>query len=106
MSTRSHAWPHALLVQCSDCTAVIRMEKKKLSGTRLMEEERTTSVTSYVLSGSGDSLVAVAIRFGLGGSRFETRWGREVFSSRYPPTPTLGPSQPPLQWLIGALYLG
>ena len=80
-----------------DCTAVIRTVKEKISGTRLVEEELATTVTSCVRSGGGDSVVGLAIRYGLGGSEFEPRWGREVFSSLYPPTPALGPTQPPVQ---------
>jgi hypothetical protein len=43
-----------------------------------------------------DSSVGIATRYGLEGLGIEFRWGR-VFP--HPPRPTLGPSQPPIQWV-------
>jgi hypothetical protein len=41
------------------------------------------------------SVVSIATRYGLDGSRFEPRWGKEIFSPQ-PSRPTLGSSQPPI----------
>jgi len=45
------------------------------------------------------SVVSITTRYGLDGSRFEPRWGREIFFSPQPSRPTLGSSQPPIKWI-------
>jgi hypothetical protein len=51
--------------------------------------------------GRGSS-VGIATGYGLDGPGIESRWGRDVpHLSR----PTLGPTQPPVQWVLG-LYRG
>jgi len=45
-----------------------------------------------------DSSVGIATRYGLAGPGIESRWGRDFpHTSR----PTLGPTQPPIQWVPG-----
>jgi hypothetical protein len=45
-----------------------------------------------------DSVVGIATRYGLDGPGFESRWGRDFpLLSK----PTLGPTQPPIQWVPG-----
>jgi len=51
--------------------------------------------------GHGSS-VGIATRYGLDGPEIESRWGRDF---PQPSTPTLGPTQPPVQWVPG-LYRG
>jgi hypothetical protein len=50
-----------------------------------------------------DSVVGIASRYGLEGSGFETRWWRDF---THPPSPTLGPTQLPVQWVLGATSRG
>jgi hypothetical protein len=45
-----------------------------------------------------DSSVGIATRYGLDGPGIESRWGRD-FSQ--PSRPAPGPTQPPVQWVLG-----
>ena len=45
-----------------------------------------------------DSSVGIATRYGLDSSGIEFRWGRDF---PHPSRPTLGPAQPPVQWVPG-----
>ena len=45
-----------------------------------------------------DSSVGMAIRYGLYGPGIEAWWGRDFTN---PSRPTLGPTQPPVQWVPG-----
>ena len=49
-----------------------------------------------------DSSVSIAIRYGLDGPGIESRWSGEL---PHPSRPALGPTQPPIQWVQGALFL-
>jgi hypothetical protein len=51
-------------------------------------------VVTQPLCGPGSS-VGIAIDYGLDGTGIESRWG-EIFR---PSRPTLGPTQPPVQWI-------
>jgi hypothetical protein len=44
------------------------------------------------------SAIGTETRYDVDGSGIEYRWGRD-FS--HPPTPSLGPAQPPTQWISG-----
>jgi hypothetical protein len=44
------------------------------------------------------SSVGIATRYGLDGSRIQSRWGRDI---PHPSSPALGPTQPPIQWVPG-----
>jgi hypothetical protein len=52
---------------------------------------------------SRDSLVGIALGYGLG---FDSRRGLEIFLFATESRPALGPTQPPIQWVAGALSLG
>jgi len=52
---------------------------------------------SSVLVGR-DSSVGIATGYGLDGPGIESRWGRDF---PHLPRPTLGPTQPPIQWVPG-----
>ena len=43
-----------------------------------------------------DSSVGIATRYGLDGPGIESRWRRDF---PHPSIPTLGPTQPPIQWV-------
>jgi hypothetical protein len=43
-----------------------------------------------------DSVVRIAICYGLDGTGIESRWGQDVL---HPSRPALGPTQPPIQWV-------
>jgi hypothetical protein len=45
-----------------------------------------------------DSSDGIATRYGLDGSGIEFRWGRDI---PHPSRPSLGPTQPPIQWETG-----
>jgi hypothetical protein len=45
-----------------------------------------------------DSSVGIATRYGLDGPEIQSRWGRN-FSQ--PSIPALGPTQPPIKWVLG-----
>jgi hypothetical protein len=45
-----------------------------------------------------DSSVGIATRYGLDGPGIESRWGRDF---PHPSRPTLGPTQPSIQWVPG-----
>jgi len=55
------------------------------------------SLTATVCGGR-DSAVVIATRYGPDASGFEHRWGRDF---PHPVTPSLGPIQPPVQWVPG-----
>jgi hypothetical protein len=45
-----------------------------------------------------DSSVGITTGYGLDGPGIESRWGRDIsHTSR----PVLGPTQPPVQWVLG-----
>ena len=50
------------------------------------------------LAGARHSAVGIATRYGLDGPGIESRWGRD-FPRPY--RPTLGPTQPSVQWVPG-----
>ena len=45
-----------------------------------------------------DSAVGIATRYGLTGPGIEFRWGRNF---PHPSIPDLGPTKPPIQWIVG-----
>jgi len=45
-----------------------------------------------------DSSVGIATGYGLGGPGIESRWGRDFLHLSIP---ALGPTQPPVQWVLG-----
>jgi hypothetical protein len=51
----------------------------------------------WVVVGRG-STVGIAIRYELDSPGIESRWGRDF---QHPFGPTLGPTQPPVQWVPG-----
>jgi hypothetical protein len=50
------------------------------------------------LAAGRDSSVGIVTRYGLDGPGIETRWGRAF---PHPSRPVLGPTQPPVQWVLG-----
>ena len=44
------------------------------------------------------SVVGIATRYGLDGPGIESRWRRDF---PHPSRPVLGPTQPPVQWVLG-----
>ena len=52
----------------------------------------------YILVVGRDSSVGIATRYGLDGPGIEFRWGRDF---PHPSRPSLGPTQPPVQWVPG-----
>ena len=54
-----------------------------------------TSSLSPALEPGRDSSVGIATRYGLDGPGIESRWRGEIFR-------TLGPTQPPIQWVPGS----
>jgi hypothetical protein len=59
------------------------------------DKEILVSMTKSV---GRDSVVGIATRYGLDGPGIESRWGRDF---PHPSRPTLGPTQPPIQWVPG-----
>ena len=54
-------------------------------------------MSAYVNRGPG-SVVGIATGYGLDGPGIESRWGRD-FPHLF--RPSLGPIQPPVQWVLG-----
>jgi hypothetical protein len=52
----------------------------------------------HITPRSRESSVGIATRYGLDGSRIESRWGRYL---THPSKPALGPTQPPIQCVPG-----
>ena len=53
---------------------------------------------NYLQACGADSSVGTATGYGLDGPGIESRWGRDFLHlSR----PSLGPTQPPVQWVLG-----
>jgi hypothetical protein len=70
-----------------------------------MEEEMKRERHKYIISnhkiqGGPDSSVGIATDYGLDGPGIESRWGRD-FPHLY--RPTLGSTQPPVQWVPGVM---
>jgi hypothetical protein len=63
---------------------------------------QNAAVVIQNVSGTGDSSVGIATRYGLDDQRIESRWRRDF---PHPSRPVLGPTQPPIQWLPG-FFLG
>jgi hypothetical protein len=61
-----------------------------MSGTTFVKHQYTLPVSGR------DSSVGIANRYGLDGSGIESRWGRDF---QHPSRTTLGPTQPPIQWV-------
>jgi len=57
----------------------------------------------YIIPVGRDRSVGIATSYGLDGWGIETRWGRDI---PYPSTPTLGPTQTPIQWMQGLFPRG
>jgi hypothetical protein len=51
-------------------------------------------------------LSGIALRYGLNDRRFESRQKLGIFLLTTASRPAVGPIQPPIQWVPGALYLG
>jgi hypothetical protein len=51
-------------------------------------------------------LSAIALGYGLDDRGFESRQGLEIFIFTTVSRPVLGRTQPPIQWVLGALSLG
>ena len=56
-----------------------------------------------LLSPVRGSSVGMATRYGLKGPEIESRLGRDF---PHPSNPTLGPTQPPVQWVLGVIRPG
>jgi hypothetical protein len=52
----------------------------------------------FLLLVGQDSVVCIVTRYGLEGPGIESRWGRDF---PQPSRPALGPTQPPIQWVLG-----
>ena len=52
----------------------------------------------YIYIYAPGSSVSIATVYGMDGLRIESRWGHDF---PYPSRPTLGPTQPPVQWVPG-----
>ena len=59
-------------------------------------------IVQHALKFSKYSVVGIATGYGLDGPGIESRWGRDIL---YLSRPALGPTQSPVQWVLG-LYLG
>ena len=51
-----------------------------------------------------NSAVGIATRYGLDTQGFESRQGREIFSSEEPSTQALRPIKPPTEWVPGLFF--
>jgi hypothetical protein len=60
--------------------------------------EKRKKLIIFITGVGRDSVVGIATRYGLDGPGIESRWGRD-FSQ--PSRPALGPTQPPIQWVLG-----
>jgi len=54
--------------------------------------------TLHLIRADRDSAVGIATRYGLDGSRFKSRWGRDFL---HPSGTSLEPTQPYIQWVPG-----
>ena len=59
---------------------------------------RAIKIWAPLCYGSRDSVVGIAIRYGLDGPGIESRWRRDF---PHPSRPALRPTQPPIQWVPG-----
>jgi hypothetical protein len=55
---------------------------------------------------SWDSSVGIATSYGLDDQEFDSRQGQDIFPLSTVSTLALGPNQPPIKWVLGALSLG
>jgi hypothetical protein len=78
----------------------IRLKKGHQTSIRLKKGHQTTKKTfgKHTCFNMGrDSSVSVVTDYGLDGPGIESRWGLDI---PYLSRPALGPTQPPIQWLM------
>jgi hypothetical protein len=63
-------------------------------------------VLPLILRGEAGWLSAIALGYGLDEQGFESRQGLGIFLFTTASRPALGTTQPPIQWVPGALFLG
>jgi hypothetical protein len=88
-----------------DCT--VPHPRRSLYSHRCGNLKSSNKHCIIVMIRSRDSSVGIATGYGLAtkGSKFQSRWGQEFSLHHVVKTP-LGPTQPPIQWVSGALSLG
>jgi hypothetical protein len=75
----------------------IRHNSDKFRSILIIFRELLNTNKAHIKVGQ-DSTVSIATRYGLDGLGIESRWGRDF---PHPSRPTLGPTQPPIQWVPG-----
>jgi hypothetical protein len=84
----------------SNCSVVHRIAAGGVS------QPSGVCVCVFVLYREPGELSGIALDYGVDDRRFESRRGLGIFLFTTASRPALGPTQPPIQWVPGALSLG
>ena len=83
---------------CGTVVTTHEFSRQPWAQKKILKHKRLLIKTIYPLREGRDSSVGIANCYGMDGPRIESRWGPDF---PHPSRPALGPTQPPVQWVLG-----